>query len=186
MAWGILPRLFGKKIGETIYSLNLLPFGAFVSIQGEEGGGSVEDAKSLVSKPGWQRAAVLFGGVLAFWIVAAILLSFVFGFGVLAQISDSAKGESFKNPRVLINMVAPDSPAEEAGIKAGDSIVKIKNQKASEAKLEKKSFSSMSKVKNVGTVTEVQEFTEANKGEEVVLTIKRGNEVFGKNFGAAN
>ena len=33
---GFPPRLFGKKIGETIYSLNLLPFGAFVKIEGEE------------------------------------------------------------------------------------------------------------------------------------------------------
>jgi len=27
---GYPPRLIGKKIGETIYSINLLPFGAFV------------------------------------------------------------------------------------------------------------------------------------------------------------
>ena len=27
---GLPPRLFGKKIGGTVYSLNLLPFGAFV------------------------------------------------------------------------------------------------------------------------------------------------------------
>ena len=33
---GLPPRLIGKKIGETIYSLNLLPLGAFVRLEGEE------------------------------------------------------------------------------------------------------------------------------------------------------
>ena len=32
---GLPPRLFSKKIGETIYSINLLPFGAFVRLPGE-------------------------------------------------------------------------------------------------------------------------------------------------------
>ena len=32
---GYPPRLIGKKIGETIYSINLLPFGAFVRMPGE-------------------------------------------------------------------------------------------------------------------------------------------------------
>jgi len=34
---GYPPRLFGKKYGETLYSLNLLPFGAFVKIPDVEG-----------------------------------------------------------------------------------------------------------------------------------------------------
>ena len=46
---GYPPRIFGKKVGETVYSLNLLPFGAFVRIYGEEGG--IEDIKSLRAMP---------------------------------------------------------------------------------------------------------------------------------------
>ena len=42
---GYPPRLFGKKIGETIYSINWLPLGAFVRIYGEEGG--VDDYRSF-------------------------------------------------------------------------------------------------------------------------------------------
>ena len=45
---GLPPRLFGKKIGKTVYSLNLLPFGAFVKIPGLEGGG--EDNKENYQK----------------------------------------------------------------------------------------------------------------------------------------
>jgi len=33
---GIPPRIFGKRIGETIYSINLLPFGGFVRLRGED------------------------------------------------------------------------------------------------------------------------------------------------------
>ena len=34
--FGLPPRMFGKKIGETIYSINWLPFGGFVKVLGEE------------------------------------------------------------------------------------------------------------------------------------------------------
>ena len=33
--FGLPPRIWGKKIGETLYSLNLLPFGGFVKLHGE-------------------------------------------------------------------------------------------------------------------------------------------------------
>ena len=33
---GLPPRLFGKKYGETIYSVNALPIGGFVRMEGEE------------------------------------------------------------------------------------------------------------------------------------------------------
>src|SRR3989338_863156 len=36
--FGLPPRLVGFKIGETIYSLNWLPFGGFVKVLGEEAG----------------------------------------------------------------------------------------------------------------------------------------------------
>ncbi|MEK7087006.1 MAG: site-2 protease family protein, partial [Patescibacteria group bacterium] len=34
---GFPPKLFGKKVGGTVYSVNLLPFGGFVKIFGEDG-----------------------------------------------------------------------------------------------------------------------------------------------------
>jgi regulator of sigma E protease len=39
--WGLPPRIWGKQIGETLYSINLLPFGGFVKLTGEDG----EDAR---------------------------------------------------------------------------------------------------------------------------------------------
>lgn len=77
-AIGYPPRLFAKRVGETVYSLNLVPFGAFVRIKGEEK--SIEDPRSFSTKPIWQRCLIVLGGVLSFWLLAAILLTVVAGF----------------------------------------------------------------------------------------------------------
>jgi len=155
---GYPPRIFGKKIGETLYSLNLLPFGAFVKIYGEEGG--IESAHSFTGKPIWQRALIILGGVVSFWIISAILLSIVFGMGVPQAISDEAKAV---NPKVQIVAIASGSPAEEVGIKIGDAIkqLTINNQQLT-----------------INKVKQVQEFTKEHLGEEITLTIERGKEVF--------
>jgi regulator of sigma E protease len=160
---GYPPRIFGKKFGETLYSVNLLPFGAFVRIPGEGGEkSSLEDYQRFFGKPAWQRALILLGGVVSFWIIAAILLSIVFGLGTPQAISDEESGPLI-NPKVQILAVASDSPAEEAGIKIGDTIGELKTENE--------------KIK-INKVKEVQDFTEKYKGKEIILTIIRGKEVF--------
>jgi len=155
------PRLIGKKIGETIYSLNLLPFGAFVKLYGE-----VDQEKkeywSFTQKPIWQRVLIVIGGVVSFWIISAILLSIVMGLGAPTAISDE-ENENLVDPKVQIAAVASNSPAEIAGIKPGDTIRK---------------FSIFNFQFSIDKVKEVQELTEKYKGEEVILTIERGKEIF--------
>ncbi|MDP1538840.1 MAG: M50 family metallopeptidase, partial [bacterium] len=178
---GLPPRLFGKKIGKTIYSLNLLPFGAFVkipSVEGDEAEGEEDKSSSsplaaarvnkenyqkLENIPVWQRALIILAGVVSFWIVGIILLSIVFSIGTFQAISDEEEGPFVNPPKVQIAAIAPGSPAEIAGIKPGDA---IKQFQISNFKFQ------ISKVK------EVQELTEEYKGEEVTLTIERGKEVF--------
>ncbi len=151
---GYPPRIFGKKFGETVYSLNLIPFGAFVKIHGEEGG--IEDCRSFTDKPLWQRFSIILAGVVSFWIVAAVLLSIVVGvWGLPQAISDDEVG-NLKEVKVQITQVLQNSPAEEAKLKAGDILV------------------------NFNKVSDVQNFVKENKGKEVVLTIKRGQNVFDK------
>ena len=65
---GIPPRLWGKKFGETLYSINLLPIGAFVKLLGEEE--NVNDSRSFSKKSIWQRFLIIIGGVVSFWIIA--------------------------------------------------------------------------------------------------------------------
>ena len=148
---GYPPRLFGRKIGETIYSLNLLPFGAFVKIYGQEE--KVRNRRSFSEKTFWQKSLIILGGVFSFWIVAAILLTIVMALGVPTMIDDE-ENHNLVDPRVQIMAVSSGSPAEQAGLKVGDAI------------------------KNFDKVKEIQEFTQTHKGEKIILTIQRGKEVF--------
>ncbi|MEX0916513.1 MAG: site-2 protease family protein, partial [Candidatus Spechtbacterales bacterium] len=54
---GFPPRVWGKKLGGTLYSINLLPIGGFVRIFGEDGGHR-SDAGSFSSKPILSRLLV--------------------------------------------------------------------------------------------------------------------------------
>ncbi|MFH1462239.1 MAG: RIP metalloprotease RseP [bacterium] len=160
---GLPPRILGKKFGETLYSLNLVPLGAFVRLYGEENQ-EKKELWSFVQKPIWQRSLIILGGVVSFWIVAVILLSIVAGTGAAVSISDD-KGGVLKNPKVQVLAVAPNSPAEEAGIKPGDTIaslqLKIENEKL-----------------KIDKVKEVQDFTDKYKGQELTAFIERGKETF--------
>ena len=158
---GYPPRLFGKKFGETIYSLNLLPFGAFVKIHGEEGG--IEDYRSFIGKPMRQRVLIVLGGVVSFWIIAIVILSIVAGVWGLPTAVGDEENHTLIDPKIQITAIASDSPAKDAGLKVGDVISEIGFQQ---------SFFKVNKTK------EVQEFTEAHKGQEITLVIKRGEEAF--------
>src|SRR3972149_6501794 len=76
---GLPPRIIGKKIGETLYSINLLPFGGFVKLTGEDDTEitSKNDPKSFVSKRAYVRAAILMAGVTMNLILAIVVFQFV-------------------------------------------------------------------------------------------------------------
>lgn len=161
---GYPPRIWGKKIGETLYSLNLLPFGAFVKIRGEEGG--IEDYRSFIGKPIWQRVLIVLGGVVSFWIIATILLTMVAGFWGLPTAVKDEENSGLIRPKVQITGLASQSPAALADLRVGDVIQEIKSKEE--------------EIKNINKVKEVQKFIKAHRGEEVVLQIKRGKEILEK------
>lgn len=151
---GYPPRLFGKKFGETLYSINLIPFGAFVKIKGEQGG--IEDYRSFIGKPMWQRVLIVLGGVISFWLISAIILGIVAGvWGLPTAVSDE-ENHNLINPRVQIIRILPDSPASQAELKMGDTIIGFQK------------------------VKEVQEFIKSSDGKKIILEIKRGKEILKK------
>jgi len=157
---GLPPRLFGKKIGETIYSINLLPFGAFVRLPGEME--ETDDPRSFSQQSIGKRALIILGGVVSFWLMAAIFFSVVSFLGAPSIIEDDSVGNLI-DPKVQIAGVVSDSPAETAGLKAGDAVKEFKVQDL-KFKIQK--------------VREIQELTEKYKGQEITLIIERGEEVF--------
>lgn len=117
-SFGIGKRLFGKKIGHTDFRLSMFPLGGFVKMAGEE----EYDPENL--KPyefqAKNRAQKIF--ILVMGPVMNILLSFL----ILTVINVSGvEEEKYKSEPPQIGFVEKDSPAEAAGLKKGDLILKI-------------------------------------------------------------
>jgi len=71
-ALGMGPKIFGKKKGDTQYSLRLLPVGGFVAMEGEDA--ESDDENSYMKKPKWKRAIVLVAGATMNIILGLIIL----------------------------------------------------------------------------------------------------------------
>ena len=176
---GYPPRIFGKKIGQTIYSINLLPFGAFVRIKGEEGRTEIEDEKAFYNKPIFQRVLIILGGVISFWIIAFLIFSFLaFSFGIPSIAENNSAINS--SAQVQIIGISQDSPADIVDIEAGDIILDISlTQIPLKAGLDEQENQNLT-VKTISSVEQVQKFIQENKGQKIVLTLKRGADIFEK------
>lgn len=124
---GFPPRIFSKKYGETLYSLNLIPFGGYVKIFGEnpdEDSMSGEDSKrSLVNKPRYIQGLVLIGGIAFNIIFAWLLISISLMSGYKMPVE--ASNYPVENAKITVLSVIQNSPAEKAGIKTGDEILAL-------------------------------------------------------------
>src|SRR3989338_2319641 len=99
--FGLPPRLFGKKIGETLYSINWLPFGGFVKILGEDGEEKA-NPRSFGAKPFWMRFGVLFAGVAMNFLLGAYLLMVGYTAGLPAAVTpEDIRGGQIGNFRDL-------------------------------------------------------------------------------------
>ncbi len=159
---GIPPRalvLFRK--GDTIYTLNWIPLGGFVRPYGEDfvrpkteeemkedraeiEGRHIENPKSVFEAGPWERIWFLFAGPLANFIAALVLFIVIAGFFQPYEIGD-----------ITMIEILPGSPAETAGLEAGDVVTHVDGQK----------------------VERLEEFEDAIEDKDSIeLTIKRGGE----------
>ena len=127
---GLPPRAWGKKIGETIYSVNWLPFGGFVRLVGEDSTDAKRDQKnSFYTKSIWQRGQVVVAGVvmnllLAVAIFYIVLAALGFKFHLPAFFPHEFKFAR-QTTTVQVVDIGENSPAASAGIEVGESIVEI-------------------------------------------------------------
>ena len=134
--FGLPPRLWGKKIDETIYSINWLPFGGFVRLVGEDPTDEKKAQKnSFYVKSLSQRTKVVVAGVVANFILAVAIfyvILFVLGFKVNLPLLFEHKFKFVNETRqVLISDITPGLPADLAGIGIGDSIIAVGGDKIS-------------------------------------------------------
>ena len=110
---GLPPRMFGKKIGDTIYSINWLPIGGFCKLYGEDGDG--KGGIAFNNKNPWQKLLIVLGGVLMNLVLAIAIFSVVY----------SILGVPKETDKVRIIGISKDSPAEKNGLKEEDIILKV-------------------------------------------------------------
>jgi len=147
--FGFPPRLFSKKIGETVYSVNLLPLGGFVKLYGEtdemdmiRGAGHhnqlLEPERSFAAQKAWRKAVIVLAGILMNFLLGWLIVSAVFMIGA---------------PKALIiTNVISDSPAAAAGLRVGDQILGFSQSQ------------------------EFIDFVQQHRGREINLDIRRNSE----------
>jgi len=114
---GLPPRLFGMKKGETLYSVNLLPLGGFVKLFGEEYDelkNKTNKNRTFVNKKPWQKTLIVLGGVFGNFLLGWFIFSYLVTQGVPVPTND-----------VIIEKVTKNSPAQIAGFKEKDIIIKL-------------------------------------------------------------
>lgn len=160
------PKLFGIKKGETLYTLNALPFGGFVRIFGENHNEHAGDPRSFASKPRYTQALVVVAGVVMNIIFAWWALSAAYMVGLPTSAHHEGLGQ-VQNPEVMIVGVLPDSPAARAGILPED-VIKV--VESATAKLEVETLSTNEQAQAV------QNFIGEHSEQSLVLTVVRAGE----------
>jgi regulator of sigma E protease len=142
--FGLPPRIFGYQHNGVIYSLNWIPFGAFVKMLGEE---DPTAPGSFASKSKLTRAIVLSAGSAMNFVTAVIVFAVAYMTGWPTPVPNE----------VQIAEVAAASPAEAAGLRAGDLVIAVDGQP-------------------VGSVEDFQRLVRERIGGTVTLELVRGDE----------
>lgn len=154
---GFPPKAWAKKLKNgVVFSLNWLPLGGFVKLQGEH------DAAHLKGDYGaatfWQKTKILFAGVLVNWVVAVLILTGLALVGlpkiVDNQFSIASDTTTVRQP-VELGTLEKDYPAEKAGLKTGDQIVSFAGEP-------------------IETTNELIEVSKQHRGETVSVVYERG------------
>lgn len=161
---GFPPKAWGKKIKQSIlgknvlFTLNWLPLGGFVKLQGEHDSATGKGDYGAASY--WVKTKILLAGVLMNWIIAAVLLTGIAFVGlpkiVENQFSVANDTEIIKKPLTAV-IVQPGSPAEKSGIEPNDTLLRLNGIA-------------------LDSPQRLSELSEANKGKKVEIIYTRGQE----------
>lgn len=166
---GFGPKILWKKYGETVYGINLIPFGGYVKIHGEnpeedKDTKDTDSKRSFIHKNPLQQIVVLVAGVVFNFIFAWIIYSMAYTSGINTTALGHEKYSRYiSDQKISILQVSKGSPAEKAGLKVGDVIVPDKIIKNS---------SELNDPERA--ITRIQDYINDSKGENISLTYKRG------------
>lgn len=108
------------SLSPTEYRLNWFPFGGYVKMQGQEDLSPVTastDPASYSAKPVWKRMIIMSGGVTMNLLLGGVLFVIAYMVGIMEVAP-------------IVGGTAPGSPAEAAGLRAGDRVVAVNGKRA--------------------------------------------------------
>jgi len=127
---GFPPRAFARKLKNgVLFSINWLPLGGFVKLQGEHDSANKKGDYGAATY--WQKTRILLAGVLVNWAVAALLLTILALVGLPKIIPNQfvVPSDSHQvSAPVALSSVVRDYPAAQAGLKNGDTITSVNGE----------------------------------------------------------
>ena len=112
---GMGPQIWGRTVGETEYSLRLLPIGGFCAMEGEDS--TSDDERSLTRQGFWKQALIFAAGSIMNFLTGLLI--------VLILYSGTA---AFYTTQVLD--FAPEFPAQgDGGLQPGDQLWTINGER---------------------------------------------------------
>ena len=164
-----------KAPGEgTIISLNWLPIGGFCQMKGENDDASEKGTFGKASY--WSKTKILFAGVTANWIVAAVIFTALAFVGMPHfmenQFQVDIDTEVYITKPVTLESIEKDSPADNAGLQAGDvvksmRILKCDNEECTEGVNERY---------EILTTDDLLGFLDKYAGESVYMSFTRNGD----------
>ncbi|MEX0621440.1 MAG: site-2 protease family protein [Candidatus Woykebacteria bacterium] len=156
--FGFPPRIWGKKKGETIYSINAIPAGGFVRLFGEDGD-KTNQPRSFSAKGPWVRAAIIVAGVvmnllIAFLLFTALLASNGFRTDIPLSIPTSGQTLNIDFPfgqqenKAMVSFIFADSPAEKSRLQSLDEVIAVNGE-------------------DVSSIAQLQQIVKTSEGEEL-------------------
>lgn len=112
-AVGMGPAIWSKQVGETLYSVRILPIGGYCRMEEEVGDDS--NPRGMASKKPWQKLLIVSAGAIMNFALAWVLLAIFTGY----------VGTSTN----VVGSVQAGTPAAEVGIQADDKIIAINGNK---------------------------------------------------------
>ncbi len=121
--FGLPPRIWGFKKGETVYSINWIPFGGFVRMLGEDAHNlqMLKNKRSFISKSPRDRIKVVVAGVVMNFLLAWILLSVALSFGMQPLILPEQVFDAVQDGTIELEtgLKVKEVPVESLGARAG-------------------------------------------------------------------
>lgn len=151
---GFGPKIVGRKIGETEYMLSAFPLGGYVKMLGEDTEEVLteeENQKAFHKQTLGKRALIVLAGPIFNILLAYVVFTAFLSFRVPVTVP---------NLEVLLPVVQdviPGSPADDAGLKAGDKIIEVDGE-------------------HINVMNEFQKIVSENKDHGIKVLIKRGDE----------